>query len=130
MNDTTMSLIAVLAAEELCRGGKVVIFTSSVSEVEHLSRVLASYNPGIVLGRTRGDTRMTLFSAFQKYDGPSLIIGTYAVMGSGVNLNSASLCVMPEDGLRSEVLLQAEGRFHRFGAERATMIWKVAENQK
>ncbi len=113
-----------LAVERLNEGHSVVIFVHE----KHVARLLEKRfsKLGIQTWMATGDQsakkRIAHAEEAQKRS-PSVLIATIDAMGAGVDLSYASVVIFCELHYVPALLLQAEGRSHRFGQRRDVLVY-------
>jgi SWI/SNF-related matrix-associated actin-dependent regulator 1 of chromatin subfamily A len=76
-----------------------------------------------LLGRDSGEAREAAVQAFQRDDGPQLIVGATRVAGQGITLTRASNVAFLELEWTPAMHDQAEDRCHRIGQRDAVTAW-------
>jgi SNF2 family DNA or RNA helicase len=105
----------------LASGEPLVVFADHVE----LQRALVDRHPGAahVLGGDSAAARDAAVSAFQRPDGPQLIVCSMRAAGQGLTLTRASNVAFLELDWTPARLAQAEDRCHRIGQADAVTAW-------
>lgn len=86
--------IAEAVRKEHVRGGKTVVFLYTGQEVTDLEYLLSDLSPKRISGSTPSEIRAAVIHDYQTEKGPRILIGTYATLSTGVNLDATTFCVM------------------------------------
>ena len=108
-------------ADFLASGEPLVVFARHVEVQEAL---IARFPDAVhLLGRDSAASREAAVQAFQRPDGPQLLVGATRVAGQGITLTRASNVAFLELEWTPAMHDQAEDRCHRIGQHDAVTAW-------
>ena len=122
--DRTLEVLDELLAE----GQRVLIFTQFVEMGRILQRALAArfkLDAGFYHGGLNASQREAMLDAFQRPDGPPVLILSLKAGGTGLNLTAASAVIHYDRWWNPAVEDQATDRAHRIGQTRRVNVYRL-----
>lgn len=98
---------------------KVVVFAWHREVMEGLEEALKEYNPAVISGKTRSETRQAEVDKFQNDPTCRVFIGNILAAGVGITLTAASHIEFVETSWVPGEIFQAVDRCHRIGQKSA-----------
>ncbi|MBK8697539.1 MAG: DEAD/DEAH box helicase [Deltaproteobacteria bacterium] len=114
--------------ELLAEGERVLIFTQFVEMGRILQRALAArfkLDAGFYYGGLNASQREAMLDAFQRADGPPVLILSLKAGGTGLNLTAASAVIHYDRWWNPAVEDQATDRAHRIGQTRRVNVYRL-----
>lgn len=107
---------------------KTIVFVPFVSSVRMVAEYLRKegFSVGVVYGDVSKGERDTIFSEFQRYKDPQVIVAQPAAMSHGLTLTSANTIVWYAPTNRTDTYLQANERIVRPGQKFNTLIVHIS----
>ena len=130
---TTQSLVSSkiercveIVTELIEQGEKVVVLSTFKEPIQHLSELLAQYNPLIATGNYSDQVCFYNMQQFQNNPDAKLFLGTHSKCGTGFTLNSAMYCVMLDTPWTDAGFSQSADRIWRVNNTRPAIITVLA----
>lgn len=99
----------------------IMVWAVYRSELEYLSKEL---NCPMIYGDTPGAERVKILSQF-KNDGNKLLVANPTVLGTGYNLQQASVAIFYSNNFSYVDRIQAEKRTHRIGQKKINFVYDI-----
>lgn len=110
-----MDRMEELVEEEVCVGGKAIIFSNWSEMTNVIRHKLKKYNPAYITGEVGSVQRMKEKDRFQNDPNCKVMIGTIGALGTGFTLTAAQLVIFVDEPWNRGIKDQAEDRAHRIG---------------
>ena len=108
---------------------KMVVFAWHTEVINELEKQLAIYNPALISGKTRQETRQAQVEKFQNDKTCRVFIGNILAAGVGITLTAASHVDFVETSWVPGEVFQAVDRCHRIGQKNSVNArFHVVEN--
>ena len=108
---------------------KMVVFAWHTEVINELEKQLAIYNPALISGKTRQETRQAQVDKFQNDKTCRVFIGNILAAGVGITLTAASHVDFVETSWVPGEVFQAVDRCHRIGQKNSVNArFHVVEN--
>jgi len=108
---------------------KMVVFAWHTEVINGLETALAKYNPALISGKTRQETRQAQVDKFQNDKSCKVFIGNILAAGVGITLTAASNVDFVETSWVPGEVFQAIDRCHRIGQKNSVNArFHVVEN--
>lgn len=108
---------------------KMVVFAWHTEVINELEKQLAIYNPALISGKTRQETRQAQVEKFQNDKTCRVFIGNILAAGVGITLTAASHVDFVETSWVPGEIFQAVDRCHRIGQKNSVNArFHVVEN--
>lgn len=114
-----------LTEDLICKGEKVVVFSTFKESVKYLAEYLNEYDPLICTGDSSEVDISNNVDLFQKDSSKKLIIATHQKMGTGITLNAAAYMIFIDTPFNASEFNQSCDRIYRIGTKRPVFIYNL-----
>lgn len=114
-----------IVEEATSNGRKVVIFSNWTQITDVAYKLLKPYNPALITGQTKDNTRIDEVNKFQNDDTCKVIIGTTGAMGTGITLTAGTVEIFLDEPWTKAAYEQAVDRCHRIGQTENITIYNL-----
>ena len=110
-----LDALQVLLESANATGTKVLIFSQYVETLNHLSQLIHTLPASVYSGKQSAAERDGILTAFERENGPRVLLMSLRAGGVGLNIPSADLVVLFDRWWNPAVEAQAVNRAHRLG---------------
>lgn len=104
---------------------KVIIFSFFRSVINQVINHLGEKAIGPITGEVPASQRQQLVDAFQNDPQPRALVGQIQALGTGLNIQAASVVILCEPQIKPSLEVQAIARAHRMGQTRRVQVHRL-----
>jgi SNF2 family DNA or RNA helicase len=114
-----------LLLESLAQGRKVIVYSYFKDVLEEVSKLLPEKTLPVVTGNTSVSQRQGIIDKFTASQEPLILVGQITALGTGLNIQAASVVVLCEPQLKPSTEVQAIARAHRMGQVNKVLVYRL-----
>lgn len=114
-----------LVDEAIAGGQKVIIFSFFRTVIEQVMQALGSKAVGPITGSVSSGMRQSIVDQFQADQNAHVLVGQIQALGTGLNIQAASVVILCEPQIKPSLEVQAIARAHRMGQVRKVQVHRL-----
>lgn len=114
-----------LVDEAIAGGQKVIIFSFFRTVIEQVMQALGSRAVGPITGSVSSGMRQSIVDQFQADQNAHVLVGQIQALGTGLNIQAASVVILCEPQIKPSLEVQAIARAHRMGQVRKVQVHRL-----
>jgi len=114
-----------LVDEAIAGGQKVIIFSFFRTVIEQVIFALGEKAVGPITGSVSSAMRQSIVDQFQVDKNAHVLVGQIQALGTGLNIQAASVVILCEPQIKPSLEVQAIARAHRMGQVRKVQVHRL-----
>jgi SNF2 family DNA or RNA helicase len=114
-----------LVDEAIAGGQKVLIFSFFRTVIEQVIFALGNKAVGPITGSVSSSMRQSIVDQFQADKNAHVLVGQIQALGTGLNIQAASVVILCEPQIKPSLEVQAIARAHRMGQVRKVQVHRL-----